>query len=555
MGHEEIASAVALASLASFSPSTKVSVIKALEKSQAIPASARLVNTATSFATAETFEDPDNSGTEPTPISPDPKSPIRSIKRVHFASNVKAKEQVNPETPRAPRAPRTHGNQFEFQSPIGGSPHGYPMQANHHPHYHHRFFGMYPPMAVHHHQSAHWVSPRMPPQRMRQHPYSVPPPVSTNWICDFCNSASFNSFEEACMHEEKCKIQCKEKHPRKESRAYGAMPPLGTARLEGEVCHVRKAPVPVECYSGCIALAIPESDSEWLSEVNCFIRKYCVEAFSATEEDVQSTSKRGRIALYQVGIRCRYCKHKPMKERAVAAVSYPTSVDGIYESVKRWVRVHKDNCDIPDYVHQKMADLHNQNAWIPTTRQYWADSARVLGMIDTEEGIRFGCDLKLIRAEANTNSGVQNDSSEVTVTRAPSDTKALEDGEVIVSQEDMRIVPPYVYFLMSQVESCHFSEVDRFVARSKGPLGYPGFQCRHCSGHAGLGKYFPVSAKTLSTNSTSQNIHAHLLKCRKCPEEIKDKLVTLKAEKGRSPRLEPGWRKVFFDKIWARLHG
>jgi hypothetical protein len=127
-------------------------------------------------------------------------------------------------------------------------------------------------------------------------------------------------------------------------------------------------------------------------------------------------------------------------------------------------------------------------------------------------------------------------------------------GGHIVHREDIEMIPPYVYYLMRQVEPCLFTESDRFVARSKGPIGYPGFQCRHCNGHAGLGKYFPVSSKSLSTNSTSQNIHAHLLKCRKCPEPVKDQLVQLKIEKSRSPRLEPGWRKVFFDKVWARLH-
>jgi hypothetical protein len=131
----------------------------------------------------------------------------------------------------------------------------------------------------------------------------------------------------------------------------------------------------------------------------------------------------------------------------------------------------------------------------------------------------------------------------------------LSDRDPIVYAEDTSMVPPYVYFLMRQVETCHFTEADRFVARSKGPVGYPGFECRHCAGHAGLGKYFPVSSKSLSTNSTSQNIHAHLLKCRKCPIYTKEKLASLKDEKGRTPRLEPGWRKIFFDKVWRRLHG
>ena len=128
-------------------------------------------------------------------------------------------------------------------------------------------------------------------------------------------------------------------------------------------------------------------------------------------------------------------------------------------------------------------------------------------------------------------------------------------GGHVVYPNDIDLIPPYVHTLMRQVEPCLFTESDRFVARSKGPVGYAGFQCRHCHGHAGLGKYFPVSSKSLSTNSTSQNIHAHMLKCRKCPQAVKDQLINLKIEKSRSARLEPGWRKIFFDKVWERLHG
>ena len=537
MDSSELASAVTLASLASFSPSTKAMQLRKLDSSQTIPA------TAVSTAVAVDGTRPPRS--EPIPISPDPRSPMRSIKKVHFAAGGKPKQP--------PESPVRH--QFEFHPTPGVSPHSYPMRVHHPP-----AFGMFPGMAMH--PPPHWVSPRMPPQRMMQRPFGAPQPSSTHWICDYCNAAAFSTFDEACMHEDSCKVHCQQANLASRdmqfgSMAFGSMAGAGKPLIAGEVgAGVMGKAVPAsEAFSGSISLAIPESDGEWLSEVNCFVRKYCVEAFSATEEDVLSTSKRGRITLHQVGIRCLYCKHKPLKERAVAAVSYPTSVAGIYESVKRWVRVHKDNCNIPEDVKSKIADLHNQNEWIPTTRQYWTDSARALGMVDTEEGIRFGCDPRSIRAETNTNDGVQHESSSDVVAMKTKDGLTLTDGDYIVYQDDMRIVPAYVYFLMRQVESCHFSEVDRFVARSKGPVGYPGFQCRHCSGHAGLGKYFPVSAKTLSTNSTSQNIHAHLLKCRKCPDQTKEKLVALKAEKSRSPRLEPGWRKIFFDKIWNRLHG
>jgi len=34
-------------------------------------------------------------------------------------------------------------------------------------------------------------------------------------------------------------------------------------------------------FCGVIPLAVPAADPEWLSEMNCFIRGTCIEAFSA----------------------------------------------------------------------------------------------------------------------------------------------------------------------------------------------------------------------------------------------------------------------------------
>jgi hypothetical protein len=386
------------------------------------------------------------------------------------------------------------------------------------------------------------------------------------------------------MHEETCKIRCGMRPDLRQGVETHGMPLLpGHPTIHEKHSLVSRSSsgedeaMAVDCsasneqwHSGSTALAVEESDHEWLSELNCFVRSYCVEAFSASEDDVSLSSKRGRISLHQVGIRCRYCTHLPLKDKAVAAVSFPTSIGGIYESVKRWQRVHLEVCEaIPQDIRSSLQTLANTNLWVPTTRQYWTDSAKTLGFVDTSEGIRFGTSPREVRSDKRIElppSGNSHASHELTpkpqqqgtATKAAepstSSSKSSDAGHIVYST-DMELLPSYVYFLMRQVEPCRFTEADRFVARSKGPVGYPGFQCRHCNGHAGLGKYFPVSGKSLSTNSTSQNIHAHLLKCRKCPDPVKDQLVQLKIEKSRSPRLEPGWRKVFFDKVWGRLHG
>jgi hypothetical protein len=85
-------------------------------------------------------------------------------------------------------------------------------------------------------------------------------------------------------------------------------------------------------YQGSTSISIPNSDAEWLSELNCFHQATCLEAFSATEEDVARTSKRGRIVSTKSVSVAALCA---LSDRSVAAVSYPTSVAGIYESIKQ----------------------------------------------------------------------------------------------------------------------------------------------------------------------------------------------------------------------------
>ncbi|CAJ1950154.1 unnamed protein product [Cylindrotheca closterium] len=454
-----------------------------------------------------------------------------------------------------------------------------PRQAHMHPQH------MFHPHSPHHHSIHHPQNPHHLQQSPRgwysaPNPHMYPPPRSLMqpplqhpekpWICDHCNVAAFATYEGACSHEAICRH-------RLSNHAHSLRSGSEDERIGVEEAPQSK-PAPSSAatvtnqkfYEGSRSLSMKD-DNEWLSEINCFVRDRCIEVFSATPEDVARTSKRaGRLVEGQVGIRCTFCTDCPAKDKSVGAISFPTSVGGIYDAVKRWQRIHLEVCEhVPENVRTKLNALANSNVWVPTTRQYWADSALALGMMDTPDGIRFAKDpsepvskgfkMKLARASAATQQTDKVEAGSSNREAAATTMKTTTQGgsssnHYVVAPEDQGSIPPYVHFLMSQVEPCQFTEADRFVARSKGPVGYPGFQCRHCNGHAGLGKYFPVSSKSLATNSTSQNIHAHLLKCRKCPQPTKDQLLQLKIQKSRSARMEPGWRKIFFDKVWARLH-
>lgn len=73
----------------------------------------------------------------------------------------------------------------------------------------------------------------------------------------------------------------------------------------------------------------------------------------------------------------------------------------------------------------------------------------------------------------------------------------------------------------------------------------------------GSGRYFPSSLKTLSDTSKTLNVlNAHLLRCRSCPEEIREELKQAhESHASERSDLPFGSQKALFTKIWERLHG
>ena len=304
-------------------------------------------------------------------------------------------------------------------------------------------------------------------------------------------------------------------------------------------------------YSGSVSLALSE-DEESLSPLHCFMRKYCVEAFSATAEDVSTTPRYGKshgrsIVAGQVGIQCVHCKHRPFARRQERSVCFPSSIKNIYHSIETWQRRHSAVCqDIPTWAKRTMLHLMGQSkSGAGGRRQYWETSARRLGMEDTPMGIRF-----------NRTPGMYVSPLEEV---APSNTSPVEQppSRALVFPDDKRLVTEYLFMLLEQMETCYFSEQDRVGGRSKVkncPIGYPGLQCKHCAGKAGFGRYFPVSIQALTSANSDRNIYNHIVKCRRCPDHIKQELQrSLQEQKHAKNRR--GLRKVFFQRVWQRMHG
>lgn len=103
------------------------------------------------------------------------------------------------------------------------------------------------------------------------------------------------------------------------------------------------------------------SDADFLSPLQCYIRKNCIEFFAAEANEGGYVAK-GRqtpITSGRIGIRCRYCKHAT--KRATQSTSFPKQIDKIYSAASMIQCRHFPNCvHIPKVVKDKLTRLKRQ---------------------------------------------------------------------------------------------------------------------------------------------------------------------------------------------------
>ena len=80
------------------------------------------------------------------------------------------------------------------------------------------------------------------------------------------------------------------------------------------------------CVSSSITrLPIPladTNDEEYLSPLQCYIRKTCLEYFAADASNATSKGRQTLVSEGRVGVRCVFCKHLPRDEQAAQAGEY-----------------------------------------------------------------------------------------------------------------------------------------------------------------------------------------------------------------------------------------
>ena len=317
-----------------------------------------------------------------------------------------------------------------------------------------------------------------------------------------------------------------------------------------------------------ILLSLPP-DKDWITPLHCFIRRHCIEVFTADIFDVASPSKgkRRAIQIGQVGIRCPHCHHtkrtsQTVKVKERGSVYYPTNISSIYNATMNLLQRHMKSCkNIPEELKNRYLELKADDARSGTSKEYWVSSAKSLGLIDTKQGIRVSVAPLQTTQSTPICGTIEGDDildRNFEKTQCDNEKSGLNNIQsTLVVPSDVHTATTFSFDLLSQMVPCTFTEADRLGKRKGLRIGFRGLACRHCYGGFGNGRFFPSSIKTMSDTSKTLNVlHSHVMRCRKCPNEVKEQLQKYRAtHDSERAKLKFGSQKAFFAKIWKRLHG
>ena len=151
-------------------------------------------------------------------------------------------------------------------------------------------------------------------------------------------------------------------------------------------------------------------------------------------------------------------------------------------------------------------------------------------------------------------------------TSTPKEPNRFEGEQILLNSNleasTKELVTEFTNNVINQLEVVSFSQRDRKGNRTKVPLGFPGFACRHCKGLEGrTGRYFPSSVKTFAdSKKTLFAVNRHLLQCKHCPKDTKalirksfeDHMKYL--DEGKGAKKRHGSQRAYYRKIWGTMH-
>jgi len=313
-------------------------------------------------------------------------------------------------------------------------------------------------------------------------------------------------------------------------------------------CRTNTIQVICEKYSSftkILPLSISEDNNNLIS-LHCFVRRYLVGVFCTSEEDIEARGRQGMIVGFgQIGLCCQYCRSlsRPT-DLPKGSMYYPSSLSRVYNATMNLLHRHIEHCKlIPEDVREEYNILKSDPARSGYSKKYWFHALRKLGLVDTANGIRFVSSMK---------TSFESTSIQAIKSSSYNDENACD----VVTPDDKVLATDFVYYLMKQMQRCIFKETDRMGKRNACHIGYPGLACKYCSHKCGSGRFFPSQFKTFSDLSkTIKSMYNHMLKCRSCPESIKQAIITLeKNHEKQKAGMKFGQIKMFLSNVWNQLH-
>lgn len=289
-----------------------------------------------------------------------------------------------------------------------------------------------------------------------------------------------------------------------------------------------------------------DEDPNWLSEFHCFVRSELVEICRASHDDCKS--RNNATSYQQVGIRCRFCAHRPPTGRGCRSSAYPSSIRQIYQSFTMMLRDHFGNCEsIPDDIKKRFLSLKDKPSQGATdSKRYWIYSAMKAGLADSSDGIII-----------NHNTVLAGMSAPPFGNETPGSwQKEAAIASPLVTPADGNLGSPVLRCLLTHAQVVQLRESERIGNRRSLEQGLPGFSCRCCweKRRLGLCRMFPARRRTLAQKLT--DLHDHLRRCQATPDSVKEEIERLHRDAKEENIVDSGDTKALLDRVWARLgHG
>lgn len=304
-----------------------------------------------------------------------------------------------------------------------------------------------------------------------------------------------------------------------------------------------------------------EEDSNWLSEMHCFLRSEIVEVFHVENSKLTGRSTSKGLSAKQVGIRCRFCADMPPESRVSRSSAFPSSLRQLYQSFTMMVRDHfgpHNMCTaIPpahrDHLNHLRHSRNSQGA--SDSKHYWVHAAHKIGMVDNEnggKGIHITPESKAKGKELG-NFGAPADDEK----------KKPEPVVLLVQPDDIPKGSMFLYSLLLQTQMVRLQKSELVAKRRTLTEGLEGIGCRHCctASRYGFSRRFPLRRRSLPEEI--MDMYCHMKRCPLCPKEVKELLDRLHAEHERAKMNSSSFNckdgrgkdphRDFYDAIWQRL--